>query len=436
MWTNLFAAGAPHPARVREAALKLNERRDHQQVISLLEAAITAGQAQPWMYEVLALTMEVAGRPREEIERVLLSNVDFTAVNVPNTLYSAAMLTRFGRRERALELYRQAAVIDPTRAETYVLAVKLADEVGSASEVGWSAAGVLAYVWTRDWKERHREAEAVANKWEAKLRSTGDTKAADALKAQVADGRIRDLDCELTWNGTGDLELVIEEPNGSVCAFDRARTPGGGVHIHDGYGPDQKNTWERYVCPRAFAGDYLIRVRHSSGEIVGKRASLKVIRNGGSPNEKVDVFPIVLDSRERTVRITLAQGRLKEAAQVPEKPDAAGIQPAGWKRRLVAARQARIEPAIFAQQGGAAIGAGVANTILPAGAAYQPVITVLRDGVSLATTAVVSADRRYVRLSLAPTLSAVTDVFTFSFLSSGNNTGGGQQPNAQGGGQR
>lgn len=406
-------------------------------MIALLEAAITAGQAQPWMYEVLALTMEVAGRPREEIERVLLSNVDFTAVNVPNTLYSAAMLTRFGRRERALELYRQAAAIDPSRAETYVLAVKLADEVGAAEDVGWSAAGVLAYVWTRDWKERHREAEAIAAKWDEKLRQAGDTKAADAIRTQVAEGRIRDLDCELTWNGTGDLEVVVEEPRGSVCSFERARTPGGGVHVHDGFGPDQKNTWERYVCPRGFAGEYRIRVRHVSGDIVGKRATLKVTRHAGSPAEKVDTFPIVLDTRERIVRLTLDEGRLKEAAKIPEKEEAARRDPAGWKRRLVAARQARIEPVIFAQQGGqAAIGAGLSNTLLPGGAAYQPVITVLQDGVSMAATAVVSADRRYVRLSLTPTLSAVTDVFTFSFLSSGNNAGGAGNVAGAGGGQR
>jgi hypothetical protein len=34
--------------------------------------------------------------------------------------------------------------------------------------------------------------------------------------------------------------------------------------------------------------------------------------------------------------------------------------------------------------------------------------------------AVVSPDRRYVRLSLAPTFTAITDVFTFSFAGSGN----------------
>jgi len=48
------------------------------------------------MYEVLALTMQIAGRPQQEIDRVLLSRVDFTSTDVPSMLFSAAYLTRLG----------------------------------------------------------------------------------------------------------------------------------------------------------------------------------------------------------------------------------------------------------------------------------------------------------------------------------------------------
>jgi hypothetical protein len=449
-WQDYFAGNVPHPARVRELVLQFIDKRDHEQVIAVLEAAITAGQAQPWMYEALALTMDVVGRPREEVERVLLSNVDFSVVNVPNTLYSAAMLTRFDRKDRALALYRQAAKMDPSRAETYVLALKLAHETEASAEIGWSAAGVLAYVWTRDWQDRHREAEAIAKSWETSLRKTGRTKEADALSTEVAAGRMRDLDCELSWSGTGDLDLVIEEPRGSVCSFEATRTSGGGVHVHDGYGPDQKNTWERYVCPRGFAGDYRIRVRHMSGTIVGKRAILKVTRHAGTPAEKIETIPIPLDARERVVKISLETGRLD--APTPVVPDDAAARlkpvPQAWKQRLVAARQQRVnqavaqqlagagagvEPAVFAQAAGQA-GQNLAGTLLPAGAAYQPVITVLSEGVTLSASAVVSADRRYVRLSLSPAFTALTDVFTFSFLSSGGGQGQGQGAGQRGGG--
>jgi general secretion pathway protein D len=47
--------------------------------------------------------------------------------------------------------------------------------------------------------------------------------------------------------------------------------------------------------------------------------------------------------------------------------------------------------------------------------AHQPVITILPDGTNLNVTAVVSDDRRFVRLQLVPFFTQVTDVDTFTF---------------------
>ena len=63
---------------------------------------------------------------------------------------------------------------------------------------------------------------------------------------------------------------------------------------------------------------------------------------------------------------------------------------------------------------------------------FQPVIAVIPEGITLNVTAVVSADRRFVRLTVAPLFSNITDVFTFSFV--GGSTGGGGQ-GGQGGQQ-
>lgn len=56
---------------------------------------------------------------------------------------------------------------------------------------------------------------------------------------------------------------------------------------------------------------------------------------------------------------------------------------------------------------------------------FQPVITTVNEGISLSVTAVVSSDRRFVRLSVNPLFSSITDVFTFSFVGGGG--AGGQQ---------
>jgi general secretion pathway protein D len=59
---------------------------------------------------------------------------------------------------------------------------------------------------------------------------------------------------------------------------------------------------------------------------------------------------------------------------------------------------------------------------------FQPQIAVVPDGVFLLVQAVISADRRFVRLSVSPNFTNITDVFTFSFV-------GGQGGQQQGGGQ-
>jgi Flp pilus assembly secretin CpaC len=64
---------------------------------------------------------------------------------------------------------------------------------------------------------------------------------------------------------------------------------------------------------------------------------------------------------------------------------------------------------------------------------FTPQITVLQEGVSLTVTAVISADRRFVRLTVVPSFTNITDVFTFSFVSGGQ----GAQQGVQGlGGQQ
>ena len=57
---------------------------------------------------------------------------------------------------------------------------------------------------------------------------------------------------------------------------------------------------------------------------------------------------------------------------------------------------------------------------------YRPVITTLPEGTNMFVTGVVSADRRYVRISPSPQFTAIGEVFTFNSVS-------GQQGQNQGG---
>uniref|UniRef100_A0A7C4QX10 Type II/III secretion system secretin-like domain-containing protein n=1 Tax=Schlesneria paludicola TaxID=360056 RepID=A0A7C4QX10_9PLAN len=57
-------------------------------------------------------------------------------------------------------------------------------------------------------------------------------------------------------------------------------------------------------------------------------------------------------------------------------------------------------------------------------AGFQPIIQFFPDGVSLTVSAVISADRRFVRLTMFPFFSNIVDVFTFSFAGGGIGGGG------------
>ena len=145
----------------------------------------------------------LAGRPAEQVERALLSRVDFTAGDVPAMLFSAAYLTRFGANESALRLYRQASRLSPHRPEPYVLGFKLARQTKQADAVAWACAGILEHGWVDDFERLHREAENVSADTIRSLESDGLRDDAAKLRRQIQQARQRDLFVTLAWSGPG-----------------------------------------------------------------------------------------------------------------------------------------------------------------------------------------------------------------------------------------
>jgi len=64
---------------------------------------------------------------------------------------------------------------------------------------------------------------------------------------------------------------------------------------------------------------------------------------------------------------------------------------------------------------------------------FRPVISVISEGVTNNAMAVVSGDRRYVRITTVPAFTALTDVFTFSFVNNGGNPTGNPGVGGNGG---
>lgn len=393
------------PQTIRKLVLELHEQGKYEEVIALIEQAIVHGQIQPWMYEVLALTMETVGRPRAQVARVLMSSRDLIGNDSDSILYLAAYLTKFERYEQALRLYRQVSVLDPLRVESYVMGLSVAEVVQDPGAVAWTAPGVLMRSWGKDWKNLHQRAEDLAQRTIDQLRETGRELEATTLEQLMAAARQHDLHVILDWNGNGNLNLEVVDPTDTVCSAVRPASPGGVLHIRAGEGPRQEDCVEEAIVPAGLPGEYRLLVKHLSGDIVGKRARLTIIRYEGTPRETRQTQTIPLTTTGQTIRVLLKDGRLTAPLVTPEEP-------IKTSKRLKPSRTANLNALPLGNPRLSSKGRGGAFT---ANVGFQPVVQFIPSGVQLSTLALVSADRRYVRLSMSPLFSSVTDVFTYSF---------------------
>lgn len=372
------------------------------------------------MYEVLALTMKIVKRPQADVERVLLSITDFTPKDVPNLLYSAAYLTRFDADEQALKLYQQASSLQPARAEPYILALNLADKLENVEAVKWAAVGILRYDWMKDHPKRHKLAIQKMKDWQTKLVKNGKPQLAEEMERALSRALVRDLTVRLEWSGEGDLDLLIEEPDGTTCSFENRLTRGGGALVHDGSGLKADDCYEEYVVAYSLSGHYRVHIKHILGKIVGKRAQLIITRYKGTPKEMTKRISVALDAKEVVYKISLNQGRRKDLSKTApmKEMETTGI---GKPRRMSGAefrrrfgdRQSIEEFEKSRQQS--------ASGAVTQQVGFAPVITPLSEGASLSANAVISADRRYVRIGVVPLFTNITDVFTFGFVNFGGN---------------
>lgn len=423
-WFKRFAAKKYRSSDVIRLVESLHADSKHDHVVAVMLAAMANGQSQAWMYDVLPLSMKLAGRSEKEIERALLSRVDFTTTDVSSLLYSAAVLTRLDGRKLALGLYRQAAKLDPTRPEPYVMGLKLAREQHDIDAIEWACSGILAHVWTKDFKARHQLAEDAAEEATQELIKSGQKERLARFRAAIADARRRDLRVRIEWSGTGDLELSVKEPLGTMCSVAVPKTASGGLHIHDGFGPTPENCYEEYVCVQAASGEYQLQIDFLAGRIVGKRCLVTITSHGGTRLEKTSRQAVQLDGPNVKVKFRLENGRRKHLGPVPKQTS----EPRGatqTTRQELIARVRRVgggppaeENAVRddAGQGGVRqTSFGVPTGAFTAGVGFQPVIGLIGEGVSLTANAVVSADRRFVRISVAPFFNTLREIQTFSF---------------------
>ncbi|MDX1964803.1 MAG: VWA domain-containing protein [Pirellulales bacterium] len=425
--------------QVRETSRQLMKEQKYAETAAMILAALKNGYGQPWMYEGLSLAMIADDQPLAEVERALMSSVDY-ARTTTDLLYAASYMAKIeGLKPRALKILRRVTELEPNRVEPYQLGLVLAEQTQDLAAVQWTSLGFLERGWTADQIELANQAQRLAVSTLESLKKSGQTAAAEKFQADLHAALERDLIVRVSWTGDADIDLTVEEPAGTSCSVRQPRSLGGGVLVGDSSAIKRgKNgpatSIEDYIVPRGFAGTYRIMLKRVWGQVTSGKVSVEVISNYGTDKEARETQLIPVGEQPVLVVYDLKAGRRLEKL-------------ADTQVAVAAQQQAAVAQAVLAQQIGNAQNANsalnnfAANQQLANGGAfpffargavgYQPVITTLPEGTNMYAQAVVSADRRYVRITATPLFSLVPFVQTFNFVAGATGaTQNGQQGNS------
>ncbi len=199
-------------------------------------------------------------------------------------------------------------------------------------------------------------------------------------------------------------------------------------------GSDNSSEYSQsYVLPQGFSGQYKVLVRRLWGQVATGKVTVDVFTHFGTTNVVHIHRQIPVSERDALVTFNLQDGRRKEALDQAQLANAATNQQE--LNKAVLSQQLAAFDSDSSSSGSAsesqASAAAAGNPVTPfnfpffrgGAAGYQPVITVLPEGANLFATAVVSADRRYVRISPIPFFSSIGQVSTFNFASGATGTG-------------
>jgi hypothetical protein len=193
------------------------------------------------------------------------------------------------------------------------------------------------------------------------------------------------------------------------------QTLGGGTLIGDTLTDLNRET---YVAAEGFSGEYQVTIRRIWGKPLGGKAKLVIITHQGTPDENREEKVVRFD-RSHTLKVTLNKGRRKSTAAVP--PPAAYQRPeekgSGVKTSSVLVKlRDMADPEFTGGSGGvgsyggvAKVGAKPLQTTKETDAYQGKVSPFFPNNIDLAVQALVSADRRYVRLSVNPVFQTVTN---------------------------
>ncbi len=421
-------------ARVRQLLVKAQQdeksTKEFDHILALLQSAIRNGQVQSWMYEAMGLTMQFQERSKDDIERALMSAADFTD-DPQAKLAMADYLSRMGYEKRAVDLYQQVGETHALHTDTFEKALNVSQYIKDGEAAEWASLGILRRAAQRNemtlWKRAHRVAQSRL----AELRANGEQKAADEFSAELADALRRDLLVIVRWNGDADVDMIVEEPGGTTCSLHNPRTAGGGVMTASLADTLSENADDEhsamYVCPEGFAGKYRVMLRQVWGRIPSGKVTVDIFGNQGDNKVAHVRRQIALSDEPSLVAFDLPEGRrnesLKQHQLVNDIKTQLAVNQIAANRALLAQQINTVSgtsgtpsgpSTVSLDQDPRFIGRRPPNFGQRSAVGIRPVVSLLPEGITMSVNAVISADRKYVRITALPFFSQVGEVTEFN----------------------
>ncbi|MDD3470390.1 MAG: hypothetical protein PHE53_10515, partial [Thermoguttaceae bacterium] len=427
-------------AAVRETVRVLSDK-NRDQAIELMQSAIRRRASQAWMYDAMSIQMELAKRPNAEIERALLSAVEFA--ETPNDMLVIALYLRSrGFNERALSVLENVSKIAPSMPEPYVAGLEIADQLKDDHGIEWTTVGILSQVWPDALSDIWEQGYMASRTHLDALRGS-DPVAAEKYEQKLNTAVARDCVFIVTWVGDADMDLYVQEPTGSVCSVLAPQTVGGGVllgnqQVQMNRDAIEGSKSEVYVCPRGFAGDYRVVVEKVWGDVAANQVRCEGFVHYGTDHTRYIDQTLTLDEDGRlAVDFSLDQGSRTESLAEVKAIQAGELAVAERTMQQTQQQLARLsqqkstlkdqlaqtdstaerELAERKNVDDAALRAANLQNLsrYAAQSGYRPEITWVPEGASLSTNAVISADRRYVRVTPSPMFQQIKSVSTFNY---------------------
>ncbi|MBA63106.1 MAG: hypothetical protein CMJ76_12155 [Planctomycetaceae bacterium] len=416
--------------------------------IAIMLAAIRNEQSQFWMYEGLGLAMQANHAPIEDVERALMSAVDYS--NDEESLLAAGIyMSEVGLHERALKVLRDVSEVNPYRPEPYVRGLALAKRLGDLEALQWASVGVLSQAWTNEQRYVEFDAQRTAEAVILQMKQAGLMEQVKVFGEQLNSATHRDCRVVVSWTGNADIDLFVQEPTGTICSLQNERTTAGGVLLGDKFsiaGQQPVNGYsESYVCPKAFKGEYRLLIRRVWGNVTAGKVTVDIFTdNEDKPHIReqlelddtgaVVIFDVLHGRRVEPIGAHQLENLLEHQEMVGQALLAQqlhSLSNSDAARDFAISRKMAMRNGRFFLPGRGAVG-------------YRPEITTLPEGAFFSAMApIVSPDRRYVRVTVPPMpiKMGVGDVRTFNFASGAaqtiedrNERGNNDGQNGQGGG--